>query len=107
MFSSTTFSLQVVLASTVLAQTFNCILEVPANPLSADGLATPYKLSDCDQTQFATEANFVEAAILDPATGALQYVKFLRSLLLETCPLTLGDMFCPSDGYPLESNGTN
>jgi hypothetical protein len=60
------------LASVVLAQTQNCVLEVPANPLSAKGLATPYKMSGCDQTQFATEACFVEAAILDPATGAIQ-----------------------------------
>jgi hypothetical protein len=29
-------------------------------------------MSGCDQTQFATEACFVEAAILDPATGAVQ-----------------------------------
>ena len=60
------------LASVVLAQTQNCVLEVPPNPLSAKGLATPYKMSGCDQTQFATEACFVEAAILDPATGAIQ-----------------------------------
>jgi hypothetical protein len=83
MFSATTFSLQALLASTALAQTFgvNCFLEVPQNPLSATGLATPFKLSNCDQTQFATQANFVEAAILDPATGNIQYVKPLCSLL--------------------------
>jgi hypothetical protein len=60
------------LASLALAQTQNCVLEVPNNPLSAQGLATPYKMSGCDQTQFATEACFVEAAILNPATGAIQ-----------------------------------
>ncbi|KAE9364410.1 hypothetical protein N431DRAFT_355180 [Stipitochalara longipes BDJ] len=60
------------LASVVMAQTQNCVLQVPPNPLSAKGLATPYKMSGCDQTQFATEACFVEAAILDPATGAIQ-----------------------------------
>jgi hypothetical protein len=67
--SSSLFSL-LALTSVVLAQTQNCVLEVPPNPLSAQGLATPYKMSGCDQTQFATEACFVEAAILDPATGA-------------------------------------
>jgi len=60
------------LVSAVMAQTQNCVLEVPPNPLTAQGLATPYKMSGCDQTQFATEACFVEAAILDPATGAIQ-----------------------------------
>ena len=60
------------LVSVAMAQTQNCVLEVPANPLSAKGLATPYKMSGCDQTVFATEACFVEAAILDPATGAIQ-----------------------------------
>jgi hypothetical protein len=69
--SSSLFGL-LALASVVLAQTQNCVLEVPPNPLSAQGLATPYKMSGCDQTQFATEACFIEAAILDPATGALQ-----------------------------------
>jgi hypothetical protein len=88
MFSATTFSLQVLLASTALAQTFgvNCFLEVPQNPLSATGLSTPFKLSNCDQTQFATQANFVEAAILDPATGDIQYVKSLCSLLGHAFP---------------------
>jgi hypothetical protein len=54
---------------------------VPAHPLSAAGLATPYQLTGPDgQTPEAsgcTEANaadlgaFVQATILDPATGAL------------------------------------
>jgi hypothetical protein len=54
---------------------------VPANPLSARGLATPYQLTGPDgQTPEAsgcTEANsanlgaFVQATILNPATGAL------------------------------------
>jgi hypothetical protein len=69
--SSSIFGL-LALASVVLAQTQSCILEVPPNPFTAQGLATPYKMSGCDQTQFATEACFVEAAILDPATGAVQ-----------------------------------
>jgi hypothetical protein len=54
----------------------NCTLTVPANPLSAGGLATPYVLSgtqpggDCHETN-AGQSAFVEAAIVNPATGAL------------------------------------
>jgi hypothetical protein len=49
----------------------NCTLQVPANPLTAQGLATPYQLGDgCDEAT-ATEAAFVEATILQP-NGQLQ-----------------------------------
>jgi hypothetical protein len=60
------------MTSVVMAQTMNCVLEVPNNSLTAEGLATPYKMTGCNQTVFATEACFVEAAILDPATGDIQ-----------------------------------
>lgn len=49
---------------------------MPANPLSAAGLATPYELSGtqpggaCHEAKAAQSA-FVEATIVDPATGAL------------------------------------
>ncbi len=55
----------------------NCSLRVPANPLSAQGLATPYKLSATDPAQGpCNEANagqsaFVQAVIFDPATNTL------------------------------------
>src|SRR5207248_6305892 len=55
----------------------NCSLIVPADPLSAKGLATPYQLVATDRRQGAchesndAQAAFVEAAVLDPATGAL------------------------------------
>ncbi len=55
----------------------NCSLVVPPAPLTAAGLATPYRLSATDRNAGAChEANtnqsaFVEATILDPATGAL------------------------------------
>lgn len=55
------------LASLALAQN-DCVLTVPPNPLSAQGLATPYTQTGCDQRQFADQASFVEAAIWDPAT---------------------------------------
>ncbi|TNC29784.1 hypothetical protein FG385_01820 [Amycolatopsis alkalitolerans] len=54
----------------------NCTLSVPANPLTAQGLATPYELSGtgdggpCHEADAAQSA-FVEATILDPATGKL------------------------------------
>lgn len=53
-------------------RTSGCTLIVPANPLTAQGLATPYQLSgaNCDES-VATQAAFVQAAALDPATGAI------------------------------------
>ena len=54
---------------------------MPANPLSAQGLATPYQLtgtagtsaaqSGCTMANNANLGAFVQATILDPATGAL------------------------------------
>lgn len=55
----------------------NCTLIVPPNPLSAQGLATPYKLAatnddngPCNEANKAQSA-FVQAAIFDPATGKI------------------------------------
>ena len=52
----------------------DCTLQVPANPLSAKGLATPYQLGaakgHCNETN-ADQSAFVQATILDPATGKL------------------------------------
>ena len=54
---------------------------MPANPLSATGLSTPYQLegpagmtpqaSGCTMANFAALGAFVQATILDPATGKL------------------------------------
>jgi hypothetical protein len=55
----------------------NCTLIVPDAPLTAQGLATPYQLVATNRRKGAChEANdnqsaFVEATIIDPATGAL------------------------------------
>ncbi len=59
----------------------SCDIIVPANPLSAKGLATPYQLtgpdgqsppaSGCEMTNAANLGAFVQATILDPATGKL------------------------------------
>jgi hypothetical protein len=63
------------------AANVNCDIIVPANPLSAKGLATPYQLtgtdgqspaaSGCEMTNAANLGAFVQATILNPRTGAL------------------------------------
>ena len=70
-----------VLVSNMVAQTAapnpNCTLLVPVDALSAQGLATPYQLLATDPAAGACdEANvnqsaFVQAVILDPATGQI------------------------------------
>ncbi len=52
----------------------NCTLIVPPQPLSAQGLATPYQLTATDDNGNCREANklqtaFVQGAVFDPATG--------------------------------------
>jgi hypothetical protein len=53
------------------ATNLNCTLIVPANPLSATGLATPWQLSDGCSEANANEEAFVESTILSP-NGKLQ-----------------------------------
>lgn len=55
--------------SEVVAQ--NCILTVPANPLTAAGLATPWLQTGCVQSPIAAggTATFVQATIVDLDTG--------------------------------------
>ena len=54
------------------AASMNCTITVPANPLSAKGLATPWQLGDgCSEATTGTEGAFVEATILSP-NGTLQ-----------------------------------
>jgi hypothetical protein len=49
------------------AASMNCTLQVPNNPLSARGLATPWQLGDgCSMANAGTEGAFVEATILSP-----------------------------------------
>ncbi len=57
---------------TQAAASMNCSIAVPANPLTAQGLATPWQLGDgCSMANAATEGAFVEATILAP-NGQLQ-----------------------------------
>ncbi len=68
-------------AAAATAANVNCDIIVPANPLSAQGLATPYQLtgpggttpaaSGCTMTNAANLGAFVQATILNPRTGAL------------------------------------
>jgi hypothetical protein len=68
-------------APAALTTNVNCDIIVPANPLSARGLATPYQLtgtdgltpaeSGCRMSNAAKLGAFVQATILDPATGRL------------------------------------
>jgi hypothetical protein len=54
------------------ADSTNCTLQVPANPLSARGLATPYVLGDgCEMSNPDLQA-YVEADILNPRTGNIK-----------------------------------
>ncbi|HLZ56955.1 MAG TPA: hypothetical protein VKR06_08410 [Ktedonosporobacter sp.] len=55
----------------------DCVLIVPANPLSSQGLATPYQLTaanpqngPCNESNIKQTA-FVEGAIFDPANGTI------------------------------------
>ncbi|WP_280700198.1 hypothetical protein [Kitasatospora sp. GP82] len=55
----------------------NCSLTVPADPLTAQGLATPYKLTATNPAQGTchesdpNQSAFVQATVLDPASGAV------------------------------------
>ncbi|HXT90631.1 MAG TPA: hypothetical protein VN714_15370 [Trebonia sp.] len=54
------------------AASLNCTIAVPANPLTAAGLATPWQLGDgCSMANAGSEGAFVEATILAP-NGSLQ-----------------------------------
>lgn len=59
------------LATLTAAQPFNCVVTIPPNPLTAAGLASVYKVTGCNQIDFSNQGTFVEATILDPATGTL------------------------------------
>jgi hypothetical protein len=68
-------------APVTVAANVSCDIIVPAHPLTAAGLATPYQLtgtngaspqqSGCDMANFGNLGAFVQATILNPATGKL------------------------------------
>ena len=55
--------------SALNATALNCQIIVPANPLTAQGLATPYQLMPPCSMAVATQQSFAEAAVFDPATN--------------------------------------
>ena len=89
-------------AVTTVAGNTTCDIIVPANPLSARGLATPYQLtgaggatpaeSGCQMSDAVRLGAFVQATILDPATGALSVydplvvTKGIRPAVLPSVP---------------------
>jgi hypothetical protein len=54
------------------AASMNCTLQVPANPLSPQGLASPYILGDGCAMSNADLQAFVEADIINPRTGHIR-----------------------------------
>jgi hypothetical protein len=58
-----------------LGRAQNCVLQVPANPLTAKGLQTPYVQSNCSQR--AGTASFVECAIYDGQGGLSYYAPLI------------------------------
>ena len=79
--ASATASPTTTAAAAAATTNMNCDIIVPANPLSATGLATPWQLtgpngmtpaaSGCNMANAAALGAFVQATILNPATGAL------------------------------------
>ncbi len=56
------------------ANSTNCTVSVPANPLTAQGLATPWELGDgCTWANGGTEGVFVDATILSPNGQLMVY----------------------------------
>ena len=92
------------------AASMNCTLAVPANPLSAQGLATPWQLGDgCSMANAGTEGAFVEATILAP-NGSVQVYNPLvitagtQAAVAPTAPtIAAGSVVEISVGF----NGTN
>jgi hypothetical protein len=50
----------------------NCVMIVPANPLTANGLATPFFVvtGTCNQTN-PGQMSFVQGAVISPSTGQI------------------------------------
>ena len=97
-----------------------CDIIVPANPLSARGLATPYQLtgpngttparSGCEMSNGAKLGAFVQATILDPATGTLSVYEPLvitRGTKPDTPDMKLSPPAIPADAVVTIDFGFN
>lgn len=58
-------------SASLSATAVNCKLQLPANPLTAEGLSTPFQLLPPCSMTVAGQRSFAEAAIFDPVTGGL------------------------------------
>lgn len=58
-------------AAILNATVADCFITLPANPLTAAGLSTPFLLQAPCSMSVGTQQAFAEAAIFDPATGAI------------------------------------
>jgi hypothetical protein len=58
-------------AAILNATVADCFLTLPANPLTSAGLSTPFLLQAPCSMAVGTQQAFAEAAIYDPATGAI------------------------------------
>jgi len=90
MTAQTLLVLLLALCATLFAQ--DCLLVVPANPLSAAGLATPYILKGLNPSSNCSMSNpdqqtFVEGVIFNPFTGQLAVYNPVRvkTLLIAIC----------------------
>jgi hypothetical protein len=92
------------------AASMNCTLTVPANPLSAQGLATPYQLGDgCSMADAVNEGAFVEATILAP-NGQLQvYNPLVITAGTTPAAMPVAPTIAPGSRVIIDigSNGTN
>jgi hypothetical protein len=121
--SNTAAALATTAPSASMKSNTTCDIIVPANPLSAQGLATPYQLtgphgmtpaqSGCEMSNGATLGAFVQATILDPATGALSVYEPLvvtKDTRPDTPDMKLKPPVIPADAVvtiDFGFNGTN
>lgn len=88
------FIISLLFISTVTAQ---CLIQIPDDPLSAIGLATPYQVHNCDQTN-VTQASFAEAVILNTQTGELRiYTPLLINAGTQPLVSPIVPQLCPYD----------
>ncbi|KAJ3119836.1 hypothetical protein HK100_000141 [Physocladia obscura] len=66
--TTTTKSTTTTSSTTTTVSLMNCVVTLPKNALTAQGLSTPWTVTGCDQTVNPT---FAECAVIDPATGTL------------------------------------
>ena len=71
-FQKTSMKLKTIFATClgIAVSNAQCAIKLPDNPLTAQGLATPFTVTGCDQTQ-KTLVSFAQGVIFDPNTNTL------------------------------------